>query len=54
MADGSVQTVSNGIDNATWRALGTRASGEVTGMEKADHEPGEPGEVGPLGILTLQ
>ena len=43
--------LATGLIDATWRALGTRASGEVTGMEKADHEPGE---VGPLGILTLQ
>jgi prepilin-type N-terminal cleavage/methylation domain-containing protein len=29
--DGSVRTVSNAIQQATWRALGTRAGGEVTG-----------------------
>jgi prepilin-type N-terminal cleavage/methylation domain-containing protein len=29
MLDGSVKTVSNSIDLATWRALGTRSSGEV-------------------------
>lgn len=33
MADGSVQTVSNAIDNTVWRALGTRAGGEVAGIE---------------------
>ncbi len=31
MADGSVRTVSENIDLATWRALGTRAGGEVVG-----------------------
>ncbi len=29
LADGSVRFVSNGIDQFTWRALGTRAGGEV-------------------------
>jgi hypothetical protein len=29
MADGSVRFVTNGIDLAVWRALGTRSGGEV-------------------------
>jgi hypothetical protein len=29
--DGSVRFVNNGISQATWRALGTRAGGEVVG-----------------------
>jgi prepilin-type N-terminal cleavage/methylation domain-containing protein/prepilin-type processing-associated H-X9-DG protein len=31
LGDGSVRFVTNGIDRATWRALGTRAGGEVLG-----------------------
>jgi hypothetical protein len=29
MADGSVRFIQNNIDLATWRALGTKANGEV-------------------------
>jgi prepilin-type processing-associated H-X9-DG protein len=31
LMDGSVRFVSNGISTTTWRALGTRAGGEVIG-----------------------
>ena len=31
LGDGSVRFVANGIDAATWRALATRAGGEVLG-----------------------
>ena len=31
LGDGSVRFVRNGIDPATWRALGTRNGGEVIG-----------------------
>jgi hypothetical protein len=31
LMDGSVRSVSNGVNLATWRALGTRAGGEVLG-----------------------
>lgn len=31
LMDGSVRSISNGINIATWRALGTRAGGEVVG-----------------------
>jgi prepilin-type N-terminal cleavage/methylation domain-containing protein/prepilin-type processing-associated H-X9-DG protein len=31
LCDGSVRFVTNGVDLGTWRALGTRASGEVVG-----------------------
>ncbi len=31
LMDGSVRSIANGINQATWRALGTRAGGEVVG-----------------------
>src|SRR5207248_11691839 len=31
LMDGSVRSVANGISTATWRALGTRSGGEVSG-----------------------
>lgn len=33
MMDGSVRFVANSISQATWRALGTRAGGEVIGSD---------------------
>jgi prepilin-type processing-associated H-X9-DG protein len=34
MADGSVRFVSNSVQNAVWRAIGTRAGGEVVSDKK--------------------
>ena len=31
MMDGAVRSISNNLDNRTWRSLGTRAGGEITG-----------------------
>jgi hypothetical protein len=31
LADGSVRFVSNGVNPATWQAVGSRAGGEVVG-----------------------
>jgi prepilin-type N-terminal cleavage/methylation domain-containing protein len=33
LMDGSVRTVTNGISLATWRALGTRAGGDISGAD---------------------
>jgi hypothetical protein len=31
--DGSVRSVANGISLTTWRALGTRAGGDIAGSD---------------------
>jgi prepilin-type processing-associated H-X9-DG protein len=33
LLDGSVKFVTNAVSQATWRALGTRAGGEVVGTD---------------------
>jgi hypothetical protein len=33
LMDGSVRFVANGVSQATWRGLGTRACGEVPGSD---------------------